>query len=174
MTGIRGLVLTVTMIVVIATSCISLGAKVALPVSQSASIAVSVAMENNRLSVGQEVKAILTMNNIGSRVAIETGDTRNYRLHVEGETGEPPKTLWHRRLLGEPGLEPLEETVPAFPRDILPGRSADRTFLLSAFYDLGIPGKYTIYLEVREESGAWLRTNTATFEMQAPPQKHQP
>ena len=103
MTGIRGLVLTVTMIVVIATSCISLGAKVALPVSQSASIAVSVAMENNRLSVGQEVKAILTMNNIGSRVAIETGDTRNYRLHVEGETGEPPKTLWHRRLLGGTG-----------------------------------------------------------------------
>ncbi len=88
--------------------------------------------------------------------------------------GEPPKTLWHRRLLGEPGLEPLEETVPAFPRDILPGRSADRTFLLSAFYDLGIPGKYTIYLEVREESGTWLRTNTATFEMQAPHQKHRP
>jgi hypothetical protein len=131
--------------------------QVALPVSHSDAIAVSLRMENNRLSVGHEVKAIFTMNNIGGGVAIETGDPRDYRLYVEGETGEPPKTLWHRRLLGEPGLAPLTETVSAFPEKLLPGWSTDRTFLLSAFYDLRIPGKYTVYVEVRDQSGTWLR-----------------
>jgi hypothetical protein len=123
-------------------------------------------MASNRVLVGQEVKAILTMKNIGSGIAVETGDPSNYRLRVKGEMGEPPKTLWHRRLLGEPGLEPLEITVPAFPRDILPGKSVDRTFLLRAFYDLSVPGKYSVYLEARDKSGAWLRTNTVTFETQ--------
>jgi hypothetical protein len=81
-------------------------------------------------------------------------------------------SVWHRRLLGEPGLAPLTETVSAFPEKLLPGWSTDRTFLLSAFYDLRIPGKYTVYVEVRDQSGTWLRSNRAAFEMQAPPQKH--
>jgi hypothetical protein len=169
MTRIRGLAFSVTMIVVIASNCITLGAQATSSVSQSSSISVSVAMESNRALVGQEVKAILTMKNIGSGIAVETGDPRNYRLHVKGEAGEPPKTLWHRRLLGEPGLSPLEVTLPAFPRDILPGKSINRTFLLTAFYDLSVPGKYLVYLEARDESGDWLHTNTATFEVQAPP-----
>ena len=170
MTGIKSFIVPFATTAVVATNYILLNAQVASPPSRSASITVSVVMQNSRLSVGQEAKTILTMMNIGNHVVIETGDPSNYRLHIEGEAGEPPKTLWHRRLLGEPGLAPLEVTVPAFPRDILPGRSVDRTFLLSAFYVLSTPGKYKAYLDVRDESDVWLRTNITTFEILAPSQ----
>jgi hypothetical protein len=167
---IRCVAVSATIIVAIATDSVSLDAQAALQANQPSPIAVSIAMAANRVPVGQEVRAIMTMTNIGGGIAVETGDPSNYRLHVQGPGGEPPKTLWHRRLLGEPGLEPLEMTLPAFPRDIFPGRDVERTFLLTFFYDLRVPGKYTIYMEVRDGSGAWLRTNTATFEIHTPPQ----
>jgi hypothetical protein len=125
-------------------------------------------MVNPRVLAGQKPEARLTMKNIGNRVAIETGDPEDYHLRVEGKSGEPPKTMWFRQLLREPGLPTLAVTVPAFPRDILPGESVDRTFELWAFYDLSAPGKYTVYLEARDGAGVWLRANAVPFEILAP------
>jgi hypothetical protein len=54
---------------------------------------------------------------------------------------------------------------------IPPESSAQQTFELTRFYDLGVPGKYTVYMEVYDQSGPldgsgkWLRTNSVQFEI---------
>jgi hypothetical protein len=47
-----------------------------------------------------------------------------------------------------------------------PGESAIKNFDLTVYYDLSVPGKYSVYLDVRDASGTWLRTNTLQFEVQ--------
>ena len=42
---------------------------------------------------------------------------------------------------------------------------------LSRFYDFKEPGKYTVYIEVldpKSDTGDWVRSPVATFELQAP------
>jgi len=95
----------------------------------------------------------------------------DYRIHVEGEKGEPPKTSYHRSIRGEfqPGDKNLVgggviDSVP-------PGGSEVRKYDLTKFYDLTVSDKFVAYIEVRDESsGTWLRTNTVQFTMQAPAQ----
>ncbi len=98
------------------------------------------------------------------------------RVHVEGENGESPTTplqrqLTHRLRRGEKelrsgGFEPL----------ILAGASSTRKYDLERFYDLSEPGKYSVYIEVldavasKDNAGVWLRSNTVSFEIEAPPQ----
>ena len=93
----------------------------------------------------------------------------DYRVHIEAEKGEPPKTSYHRRIRGE--LLPGETGLAAGGAvDSIPPNGSDiRRYDLSAFYDLKVPGKYAVYIEVRDESSnSWLRTNTTQFEMQGP------
>jgi hypothetical protein len=117
--------------------------------AKSASTVVSLAMQQDHVPAGQSPVAV-TMRNISEHVIEETGDLDRYRVHVAGKNGEPPKTLWYRQVLGEPGIGGLAVTVGPIPREIQPGQSEDRKFRLSAFYDLSQIGEYTVYLEVRD------------------------
>lgn len=108
-----------------------------------------------------EAKAILTITNVGRDVVVETSDTAAYHLHLTGPKGEPPQTPWYSKLLaGE-----LPMTLGPVTRDVTPGSSVNRTFILSAFYDLTTPGTYTVYVEVHDSSGAWVETNKTTFQI---------
>jgi hypothetical protein len=91
----------------------------------------------------------------------------DYRVHVEGEKGEPPKTPFHRMIRGEfqPGDRDLAGS--GLIDDIPPGKSLVHKFNLTFLYNLGVPGKYTVYIEVQDKlSGTWLRTNTVQFTIQ--------
>ena len=156
----------VVAMLIVSASATSLYGQAVSGVAKFTSISVNLAMQQDHVSAGQSPVAVLTMRNISEHVIEETGDLDRYRVHVAGKNGEPPKTLWYRQVLGEPGIGGLAVTVGPIPREIQPGQSEDRKFRLSAFYDLSQIGEYTVYLEVRDESGNWLRTNTATFEME--------
>ncbi len=72
----------------------------------------------------------------------------DYRVHLEGEKGEPPKTSFHRRLRGE--FQPGERDLAygGVIDSISPGASEVSKFDLASFYDLKDPGKYAVYIEV--------------------------
>ena len=111
-------------------------------------------MESDRVPVGQEPRAILTVKNIGSQNWMGGMNQENYRVHIEGESGEPTKRN-------------IEVTSPGFYDALPPGMSRTMKWELSAFYDLSASGNYAVYLEVQEEPGVWLRSNTVQFEMLA-------
>lgn len=128
----------------------------AIPAPQ---IAVSLSVATESPKVPREANAILTITNVSSDIVTETSDLDAYHLHLTGPKGEPPKTPWYSKLLaGE-----LPTTLAAVTRLVAPGSSVNRTFNLSAFYDLTTPGIYTVNVDVREPSGAWVETNEATF-----------
>jgi hypothetical protein len=142
--------------------------------AQSALIAVSLAMNQASFSVGQKLLVILSERNISNRVLYESNDF-NYRIHVQGEKGEPPKTYYHRQLRGEPGVPALLGGLVVPWEGKKPGESIVKKFDLTVFYDLSQPGKYTAYLEVRDEAGVWLRTNSVQFSvLPQSAQPHQP
>jgi hypothetical protein len=96
-----------------------------------------------------------------------------YRAHVEGEKGEAPTTyvqraITHRLRPGEAELRADEQ----FLWTISPGESDIHKFKLDYLYDLSVPGKYTVYIEVMDPSTLksstqkWLHTNTVQFTMQ--------
>ena len=135
----------------------------------AASFQLRLAVDKERASIGQAPKAVMTVYNIGSEVVLEP-DADAFRLHVEGPAGEPAKTMWYRQLLREPGLPSLAITLSSPLRQIFPGLWVEKGYPLEAYYDLRLPGKYSVFLEVRDPSGIWLTTNTAQFEMETPPQ----
>jgi hypothetical protein len=167
MTGLRTLALTVAAILVIAANCTSLDAQATSTGSQSALISASIALENAGDPVGQKPLVVLTIKNVGSREICLSTASSVYRVHVEREDGEAPKTEYHRHLHGEyrPGDRPTLIDGPVICRPVAPGSSYSQRFDPATFYDLSVSGKYTVYLEVRDDSGAWLRTNTAQFEI---------
>jgi hypothetical protein len=132
-----------------------------------ASIAVRIAMEKDQVPLGQSPVVVLTIWNTSDHVVMWTGDS--WRLHVESKSGEPPKTMWYRQFLREPGLPALEVTLPSFTRPIYPPGLADNLideeFTLSDYYDLLSSGSYSAYLEVGDDSGKMLKTNTIQFEI---------
>lgn len=154
------------------TSSVPAGAQTTTSAKQAASIAVSLAMRQEKVPVGQKPWAVLTVKNIGSREGSIRTDMFDYRVYVKGENAEPPKTSYYRRILGEfqPGETGL---LGGGPPDIIPPGGSDvRRFDLSAFYELKKPGKYAVYMEVFDESSidTWVRTNTADLELEAGPQ----
>jgi hypothetical protein len=146
--------------------------------AKSALIAVSIKMKQGDVPSGQKPLLILTTKNI-SKQNLFPSLSSDWRLHVEGEKGEPPRTYYHRQVRHEPGLPALDDGGPArYPLNIEgekpyegipPGESDVMQFDLTVYYDL-IPGQYTVYLEVQDKAGVWLRTNTVHFEIQPPPQ----
>jgi hypothetical protein len=161
--------LRLAIIVVIASSCDFLHSQDSSASTQPASIAVSITMKQNPISLGQKPWVILTEKNISNNTTY--GDSSfPFRLHVEGEKGQPPMTYYHRQVRGEPGVPGLAGGGIEGLIGMAPGKSNVKEFDLTVYYDLKISGKYTVYLEVRDESGTWLRTNTVQFEITKPVQ----
>ncbi len=143
------------------------------PPPQSDLITVKLSIEKEQVVIGQSPWAILTVRNLSDHEISIHDDM--YRVHVEREREEPPTTQVQRQITGRlrPGEAPLR-TDENFLWTISPGKSDVRKFKLAYFYDLGVPGKYTVYAEVIDPSTQklptqkWLRTNTVQFTIQAP------
>ena len=141
--------------------------------ARGASIAVRIAIDKDKIPSGQSPLATLTIwNTTSDHIVFWEWDPYHDRVHIEGKSGEPPKTMWYRQLLREPGLPALETTLNAGPRAIFPANgpanSIDSKFSLAAFYDLSASGTYSACLEIWDESGRLLKTNAVQFEMLAP------
>jgi hypothetical protein len=112
----------------------------------------------------------LDCENLSNRDIHLRTDMVNYRIYVEGGKGEAPKTSYHRRLRGEFQPGETELAGGGVVLSVSPGESNFSKYDLTNFYDLSIPGKYSVYLEARDESGVRLRTNTLQFEIIPPTQ----
>ena len=131
-------------------------------------------MRKDHLSVGEKPEAVVVMTNPDVVIAeIPCGNT--VQVHVQGKNGEPPLTEWSH-LYGVPlpggGLSLSGTTTLCVPPILQPGPDIYRIYDLSRFYNLGEPGKYTVFFEVQDPSAisttpVLLRTNTAQFEVQA-------
>lgn len=138
------------------------------PNGGSPAVEVSLAVKQGSIVVGDKEVAVITVKNISSQDVSFPTDRDNYRVHVNGEKGEPPLTVRHRHQRGTylPG-DPGDLLGGGVIVDLAPGVSQSKEFNLAEYYSLDTPGKYRIYMEYRDESGKWLRTNTVQFEIQA-------
>lgn len=121
--------------------------------------------------MGQKILVSLTVKNLDRKeIAYTEG-----RVYVEGEKGEPRTTLIQRQLTH--GLKPGEQEVRKFGFEplIAPGASITLKYDLSELYEFKEPGKYSVYIEVLDESaletragaGLWVRSPVARFEVLA-------
>ena len=138
--------------------------------NKSATIALSIAMPQTDIPVGQTPWVLLTVKNLsGEEIAFPQD-----RVYVEGENGGPPTTLRQRQLMHRPRPGEPELAAGGFEPTIAPGNSFTRKYDLSKLYDLTKPGKYSVYIEVLDAfhstgwKGGWMRSPTAHFEIQAP------
>jgi hypothetical protein len=164
----RVIVLALTTIVVITTKTTAVEAQCAPVSTQSASITISLAVDKDRIPLGQSPWAILTIKNLTGHELDIHDDT--VRVHVEDEKGERPTTPVQRSITGK-----VRAGDPFIPGDeqwlwsIAPGASSQHKYLLSFFYDLSAPGNHTVYIDILDPmSHRWMRTNTAKFKMEAP------
>jgi len=158
----------------IASGSASLAAQAPTITAPGTSVAVRIGVERDQTPAGPSPIVVLTIWYTSDPVVFES-DPAGYRLHIEGKTGEPAKTMCYRQILGEPGLPSLNDTPKAFlSRAIWPadsaGNSIDSKLTLSDFCDLDIPGAYSVYLEIGHDTGKLLRTNTVQFEVLSPKQ----
>jgi len=167
-------------VTVFAPVCLRLDGQEVMPAHKSNTFYLTIAMEKQMLPVGQPPRVLLTTKNLTDHLISAPGDSCGsvVRIWVQGEHGEPPTTLRERGATGRllPGEGSLQCTLVADMPPLAPGESTTRTFLLEYFYDLQVPGKYTVYLEVPSPEG-WLRTDTVTFQIVAgepPPNKSNP
>ncbi|HWO33343.1 MAG TPA: hypothetical protein VNO32_31480 [Candidatus Acidoferrum sp.] len=148
------------------------GAASQTPPPQSDTITVKLSIDKEQVAIGQSPWAILIVRNLSNHEMPIHGWM--YRVHVEGEKGEPPTTQVQRQMTGrlrpgEAALRGDEFEVPI----ISPGKSYIHKFKLDYLYALSVPGEYTVYVEVMDPSTQksstqkWLRTNTVQFTMQA-------
>ena len=178
MNAFRTLVLSMTGMAVFAALSIYVHAQGSTPPSQGPSLAASLKLDNEHVTVGEKPQAVLTLKNISQQEKCFRTANSLYRVHVEGKNGGPPETEFQRHLRGEvrPGDGPAPVEGPGDCVNIPAGGPIFLTYDLTMFYDLSAPGTYTVYLEILDESkdkigsGVWLRTNIAQFEMQAPSQ----
>lgn len=176
MTRLRISALFVATLIVVAAKSISLDAQATTPTvpaatSKTATMELSIALPSKQIPLGQKPWASLTVKNLGSK-----GIPYPFsRVYVEGPKGEPPTTLYQRQLTnrlkpGEPGITFGGYRPPIAPAD-WPGDTFTAKYDLSAFYDLKEPGKYTVFIEVLDETGTmtdpWVRSPVATFELVA-------
>lgn len=141
------------------------------PGSRSPKVSVSLSLTNGVIAVGEKEAAVITVKNVSSQEVSFSTSRYNFRVHVNGGKGEPPMTMMHRHQRGiyHPG-DTGALADGGVTLAIAPGASQSKEFDVTKYYDLGMPGKYAIYMEYRDESGEWLRTNTVTFKIQAPTQ----
>jgi hypothetical protein len=97
------------------------------------------------------------------------------RVHIEKDgNGEPAKTEYYRHLLGDfrKGDGPDKSSGSCFSTPLQAGAILRWTYDLSRYYDLHMPGSYSVYIEffdydTKNKTGAWIRSNTARFDVQA-------
>ena len=130
-------------------------------------VALSIFLPEKHLVAGQTPFVFLTVKNL-SETAISFPQDRVY---VEGERGEAATTLRQRQLTqrrrpGEPSL-----LGGGFEPNVEPRGKFTRKYDLSQLYDVSIPGKYSVYIEVFDQAsgsmGHWVRSPIATFEVKA-------
>ena len=150
------------------------GAQSAPKANQPDSVSIHITLQKSSYAIGEKPVAVMTINNTGSKDIWFSTASYLYRIHVTSKDGEPPKTEFHRHILGDyragdgPGL--LSGGVG---RDIAAGATDAQKYDLAAFYDLNKSGDYSVYLELydpagpKDGSGRWLRTNTVNFEIKA-------
>jgi len=174
MKGFRTLAFLITCVTVFAVRSLNVHAQGSIPPSQGPSLAVNLKLDNDHVSVGDKPQAILTLRNISLDVKCFHTSISLYKVHMDGKNG-PPETEFQRHMRGEyrPGEKHAPDEGPGNCVNISPGASIFLTYDLTVFYDLSVPGTYSIYMEVLDESkdktgvGAWLRTNSAQLVMQA-------
>jgi hypothetical protein len=139
------------------------------------SISVHISLQKSSYAIGEKPIGVMTIENMSSNEIWFSTDPYRERVHITRKDGEPPKTELHRHLLGDfrPGDGPDLGTGPVVGRSIAPGSVDSQKYDLTGYYDLSAPGDYSVYLEIydpsgpQDGSGRWLRTNTATFKIQA-------
>jgi hypothetical protein len=164
MTRFRTLALFLTMLAVYAARNV---AQTKTPASQSPSISVSASLQMDKAAAGPRPWAVVTVKNIGKRDVSLRTDMVDYHVHVEDENGERPKTSYHRSVRGE--FQPGDKDLPCggIVDTIPPGKSQVAKFDLVCFYDVKVPGKYAVYIEVQDNlSHTWVRTNIVQFTME--------
>jgi len=179
MRAFQAIALRFAIIAVITASCPLLNCQDATSNAKAVLFAASISMRQEVYPAGQKPWVTLITKNTSRRAVDVRPNGLAWRMHVEGEKGEPNRTLYHRQLRGEPGLPALDGGGPSrFPLNlpgekpyegIPPGESDVRQFDLTVFYDL-TPGQYTAYMEVQDTTGVWMRTNTVHFEIRPPAQ----
>ena len=142
-------VLRLAIVVVVAASSHSLGAQAVASSSQTDSITVSVAIDKDHLPPGQSPWVLLTFNNRADRDLYLHGDW--FQLHIEGEGGEPPTKLRQRMAMHKllPSEAPLRDDENA-EKVISVGKSRIEKIDVSYYYDLSLPGKYSVYVDVKD------------------------
>ncbi|HYS43064.1 MAG TPA: hypothetical protein VEM32_03695 [Geobacteraceae bacterium] len=169
----RTSVLCLTTIIAVGAENIAAHAQPVSASRQSPSMVVSIAMQKDRVLVGRAPWVVLTAKNITDREVPFRTSLSAFHPYVEAEKGEAPKTELHRHLRGDfrPGDHPDLAGGDQAIREIAPSGSTVQTIELTPYYDFTKPGKYSVYLEVYDQSTKlWVRTNTVQFEIQAPPQ----
>ena len=163
------------------TGSIELDGQAAATANSSVTIAVRLTAEKTRIPAGQKVLVDLAIKNLGDLKICILNASYNFRVHVEGKDGEPPMTEWNRHQHGDfrPGDGPSLVDGPVVCSDLAPpmegyeGMSEVHYFDLGQYYDLSVPGRYSVYMEVRDPTSPsagpeiWARTNTVQFEVEA-------
>jgi len=176
MNGIRTIAFSLANLVLFAAQSMELQAQTAATPGEGPSISVSLALAKDNVSLGESPQAVVTMRNIGKGAkCFRTADSL-YRIHVEGKNGEPPETEMQRKRHAAVGQVNGADSGADSARClyIAPGDWVHITYDLAMFYDFREPGRYTVSLELLDESedrlgtGVWLKTNTAQLEVQAP------
>ena len=129
-----------------------------------------------QVPIGTEPVALLYTDNVSEQLL--QMKLRGFRIHLTGEHGEPPKTEWYHRVLGDSGYSPLVDANASAAEMVMPGNYCRWEFRLNGFYLALLPGKYSLYFELEDpalgSAGEWLTTNTEEFEVvasAAPPGK---
>ncbi|WP_142988266.1 hypothetical protein [Granulicella rosea] len=173
----RNSALSMTAIALFAPQSMFMHAQAASVAHQAPLVAIRLAIEKDHIPIGQKPRVFLTFKNSSHQQISWSIASHLFRVHVEDKDSELPKTEWHRHLYGDyrSGDGPTLVDGPNYGIDIAPESSNDRMYDLTKFYNFSVPGRYTVYMEVYDQSGPqdgsgkWLRTNTVQFEL-APPQ----
>jgi hypothetical protein len=166
MKAVRVLTWLAVIAAVFAPGFLRLDGQEAIPAHKSNTFRLTIAMEKERVPVGESPKALLTVKNLTDHVIqLWSCAAPPTLVWIQGEHGEPPTTAWGRGAMGRllPGEPELMCTLN-LPFPLAPGDTTTHGFILDAFYDLHEPGKYKVYLDFPSEEGL-LRTDTVTFEV---------
>jgi hypothetical protein len=176
MLKLRTLVMFVAATITVIEGPVPSGAQSAPAGNQPDSVSIHVSLQKSSYAIGEKPIVVMTVKNISSKEIWFSTDPYQVRFHVTNKDGVPQKTELHRHLLGDyrPGDGPMLLRGPLAGRSIAPGVLDAQKYNLSAYYDLNVPGDYSVYLEIYDPSGPvdgsghWVRTDIAHFKIEAP------